>query len=280
MKTKFLTLIALIYMVAMIACDNGTKSTTEPEPETKPSTPQTLAPTTVSFVTLATSFPATTIDFSPSAALPTGVTYKLTDGTNTWNSASGFNGQVTNSGYSVGPVTFTQTFYLNGTEITGVNSKRIVHMTASPIGFAMNTGAGGDSGPVTLQYPNTPLTKNITVPAITTIANPMDFGAVSALTGWDADFPSEDVTYTVILSKDGSTTTTINSTNAITINASGLANGLHTATQTFYYKGNPIPNGSRSAGLVVSSNTFFFIVDLETNTQDGSFPALTLNLSK
>jgi len=106
---------------------------------------------TVNFVTLAASYSATTIDFSPSN-LPAGVTYKLTDdkGNPAKDSAQGFDGKVASSSYSTGAVTFTQTFYLNGTEITGANSKRIVHMTASPVGFLENPGDGGDSGSVTL----------------------------------------------------------------------------------------------------------------------------------
>jgi hypothetical protein len=118
----------------------------------------------------------------------------------------------------------------------------------------------------------TPLTKNITVPEITAVKNPMDFGAVSALQGWDADFPASDVTYklTLVHNTSGDTTTFPDSTESIS--ASGLANGAHTLTQTFYYKGNPITNGSRNVIVGVSANAFMGFT--------GILAELTLTLSK
>jgi PBP1b-binding outer membrane lipoprotein LpoB len=87
---------------------------------------------TVSFGSLGT-LPDTTINFAPSAALPPGVTYRVTDNRptpHTWNSANGFNGQVAIAGNYDGledtNVTFSQTFYLNGVKITGAGSERTV----------------------------------------------------------------------------------------------------------------------------------------------------------
>jgi hypothetical protein len=276
--------IALIAALAFTACDNGTKSTTETEQ--KPSTPQTLAPTTVSFVSLGdfSSGTSVNLNFSPSAALPTGVTYKLTDniGGPTRNSASGFNGQVNSSEYSsVGPITFTQTFYFNGQEITGTGSKRTVVVVFDDFPSPQFITLTSDTGSVTLQYPNTALTKTITVPAITFVpGNTLDFGAVSALTGWDADFPASDVTYTVTLSKNGSIVATFESTSTTSISASGRPDGIYTLTQTFKYKGNAISGGSRSMGIEIDGNNFTDMYVSETNFGTGSFPALTLNLSK
>ena len=74
-------LIALICMLGLAtACDNGSNDSTKP-----------WDTATVEFVALVA---GETLDFSPSAALPKGVTYVLTDDKgNTWNSES-FNGQV------------------------------------------------------------------------------------------------------------------------------------------------------------------------------------------
>jgi hypothetical protein len=109
----------------------------------------------VSFVPLGT-FSTTTIDFSPNAALPTGVTYKLADDKgNNWESdKNGFDGKVTASEYYsvTDAVTFTQTFYLNGTKITGGNSERTVVVNASTFGGMRFSSLGSDSGSVTLRY--------------------------------------------------------------------------------------------------------------------------------
>ena len=113
-----------------------------------------------------------------------------------------------------------------------------------------------------------PLTKKITVPAINNpITDPLDFGAVSALSGWDADFPSTDVTYILTLDNVAQPAGTTS------ISANGLSSGAHTISQTFYYKGNPIPNGSRS-GVVGSSSGGTFLGISQ------SFPELTLLLRK
>jgi len=126
------------------------------------------------------------------------------------------------------------------------------------------------------------ITKTITVPAITTVANPMDFGEVSSLTGWDADFPSTDVFYTLTLSQGGVTKATVNSVNnATSISASGHSEGVYTLTQAFYYKGSPIPNGSRGTGISISSNTFGAFVVSESVLKVGSgFAGLTLSLTR
>jgi hypothetical protein len=107
---------------------------------------------TVNFEPLAASFPVTTIDFSPSN-LPEGVTYTLTDGTNTWNSASGFNGQVTSTGLYDSPkeATFTQLFYLNE-EIQVGNRTVVVNFNSSLGGrFTSLLSDTGENG-INLRY--------------------------------------------------------------------------------------------------------------------------------
>jgi hypothetical protein len=114
----------------------------------------------VSFVPLADSFPSPTIDFSPSATLPTGVTYILTDNSTpqkSWSSAEpeSFNGQITASQHYSGgdSVIFTQTFYLNGEKITGANSVRTVTTTVGSLGGVRFASANSDTGSVTLKWP-------------------------------------------------------------------------------------------------------------------------------
>jgi hypothetical protein len=89
--------------------------------------------------------------------LPVGVTYILTDDKgHSWNSASGFNGQVNASeNYSDGgDKTFTQTFYITGVgEITGASSKRTVIVTVAPFGGINFGSLVSDSGSVTLKHP-------------------------------------------------------------------------------------------------------------------------------
>jgi len=139
--------IAAILTLALSACpDDNTGS--------KNDTPTTI---TVSFVALADSYPATSIDFSPNTPLPTGVTYIVTDNSTpqkSWNSRNGFNGKITASEhYTVGgDVTFTQTFYFNGVEITNDNSKRTVVENVATFGGAKFGSSGSDTGSVTLIY--------------------------------------------------------------------------------------------------------------------------------
>jgi len=116
---------------------------------------------TVDFVTLAhdVPFPNTTIiNFSPSEALPAGVTYILTDDRptpNTWNSATGFNGQVNVSTYNLSntDVTFTQTFYYNGEKITSTGSERTVIINVDDFPSAAFATLAIDTGSVTLVHP-------------------------------------------------------------------------------------------------------------------------------
>jgi len=143
--------------------------------------------------------------------------------------------------------------------------------------------AAGVAGSNTVTVNVQPMTKTITVPAITTVSNPLNFGAVSALSGWDTNFPASDVTYTLTLSQGGVTKATVNSTSATTISATGQPNGVYTITQTFFYKGNPISGGSRSAAVDIVSNAFNAgsgIAVSETDFSVGSFVSITLNLSK
>ncbi|MDR0442304.1 MAG: hypothetical protein LBH44_02740 [Treponema sp.] len=129
-----------------------------------------------------------------------------------------------------------------------------------------------------------PMTKNITVPAINTITDPVNFnfGTVAALSGWDTYFPATGVTYTLVLSQSGVTKATVTSTSATIISApSGSGtNGMYTLTQTFSYKGTPITNGTRSVGIYVFGSNFAEMCVSETDDSEGSFPGLTLALSK
>ena len=121
-----------------------------------------LSEYTVEFVSLAASFPSPTINFSPSATLPTGVTYILRDDRtpqNSWNSANGFDGRVTATDYYVSlnnDVTFTQTFYFNSVEITGTNSKRVVVVTALTSATTRFVASSSDTGSVTLKWTELP----------------------------------------------------------------------------------------------------------------------------
>jgi hypothetical protein len=152
-----------------------------------------------------------------------------------------------------------------------------INATTTIKAFAVKSGMN-DSGVFSTTYTIiSTLKKSITVPAITDIANPMDFGAVSALSGWDTDFPSSDVTYTLILSQSGVTKVT----GTTSISAAGQVDGFYTITQTFSYKGSPIPNGSRSSGMSIDSNEFYVFVVSEDVLELGTgFEELTLSLSK
>jgi hypothetical protein len=217
-----------------------------------------------------------------------GITYTLTSVNPVKDLSDCSNGNIPASKYADGDYpTITQTFYYNG-QVVG--SRKVVPI-ASP-GWFTNLyaykptqfdGVWYDSDfedidaipQVTLTLtktiteilpPPTVITKTITVPAITTVANPMDFGAVSSLTGWDVDFPSSDIAY--ILEVDS----TPLAAGTTTIFATSLSNGMHTITQTFYYKGNPIADGSRSVNMTVTFGGFA--------TMTGSLVELSLLLVK
>jgi len=137
--------IILIALVAIVLIGCGDK---EDDP------PLTLDPTVVTFVSLGV--PGTTINFSPDAPLPTSVTYKLRDDQNhEWElGKNGFDGKVNADPYSASAeITFTQTFYLKGNEITNSGSKRVVKINF--IIFPSNQFATliSDTGSVTIQYP-------------------------------------------------------------------------------------------------------------------------------
>jgi len=115
-----------------------------------------IPPVVVSFVPLGTFPGATTLNFSPSAELPKGVTYIITNDktSKTWNdigtvSASDFVNVNDN-------VTFTQTFYLNGTEITGAGSKRTVKLDVFTFMGDTDFSFLSDTGSVTLSITGIP----------------------------------------------------------------------------------------------------------------------------
>ena len=227
---------------------------------------------TVAFVSFT---PSTTLDFSPSlnTPLPTGVTYTVycAELDRTY-SGTGLTANI-NDGYSnFNTYTFTQTFKNSeGTVICSQVTK--VDVMGGNFVSLMNTNNvqldPQAIPPVTLKLPaDLTITHTITVPAIATIANPLNFGAVSALSGWNSDFPSADVTYILTLDNVAQPAGTTS------ISANGLSDGQHTITQTFYYKGTAIPNGSRSAVGFVMGNNFAAMVT------EGGFPELTLLLRK
>ena len=154
-----------------------------------------------------------------------------------------------------------------------MNMKKYLSIIAAAVILCAGCDNGdGDTKPTTI-------TKSITVPAITDVTNPMEFGEVSALTGWDANFPHTDVTYTLTLSQGGSTKVTVNSTSATHISASGQADDVYTLTQTFYYKGNPIAGGSRTTGISIDSNEFYaFVVSEQELVLGTGFGTLNLSL--
>jgi len=143
------------------------------------------------------------------------------------------------------------------------------------------TSAAGVTGTKTVTVTVAPMTKNVTVPVLS-LANPLNFGTVASFGGWDSDFLSSDVTYTVTLRNSSNVVVeTISSTNTTSIGASGRPNGYYTLTQTFYYKDVAISNGSRSVVLEVDGDNF---ADMHATMPPPyttvSMPALNLLLSK
>ena len=130
------------------------------------------------------------------------------------------------------------------------------------------TANNGVSSAQTVTITVAPMLKTITVPAITTVTNPFQFGTVLSLGGWDANFLDTEVTYT--LAVDGGTP--VSSTISTSVSATGLSNGAHTITQTFYYSKGTVSDGSRNGTVGVFSNTFGAFTE--------SFPVMTLLLSK
>jgi hypothetical protein len=251
----------------------------------------------VEFVPLADSssgipstFAVYTIDFSPSAALPTGITYIITnDKTNkTWNnvgtvSASDFNFKTPPDYWYY--LTFTQIFYLNGVEITGTNSKRIVRTCVDNFTDEADFSQFTDTGSVTLTLTKTiteilppPVTKTVTVtfPAfvewyptlnLTPTYMPAD--------GW-GDFSASDITYTISDNKGHSNLGNI-------INASSYVDSdIITFTMTFT-QGSMIKRQSFVSDVGNSSGLKFFgIYDNDTDLNDlgTTIPPVTLTLTK
>jgi len=115
----------------------------------------------VEFVELADSFPATTINFTPTN-MPASITYKLIDSrdpqnswdSTEWDSREVSTGQITAANYYAtgGSTTFTQTFYLNGVRFTGVNSERTVTINVTTLGGLRFATLSENTVAVTLQY--------------------------------------------------------------------------------------------------------------------------------
>jgi hypothetical protein len=229
-----------------------------------------------------------TINFSPKNTLPVGVTYILEDnkGINSLNS-TGFNGVVNASGYSDGNVIFTQTFYLNGVEITG--STRTVNVGVDTFPDTYFMAIVSDTGSVTLKWPadmTLPITHAITVPAITfSPGTSLIFS--QTITGWNSDFPASGLTYTL---------SSVNPVKDLSAYSNGNvpysvyeAGDYPTITQTIFYNGQVV--GSRKivveraplgfANLYAYIPTEFDGVWYDTDFENiDAIPATTLLLRK
>ena len=241
---------------------------------------QTGGDTVLNFTPVYTS--SNTADF-PVEDIGNYITYKVTAENDTYSKTfelgvDGFNGKISyDSAYDLKWTTFIQTFYLsNGESLNKSRSLTVMGSTGQFAAFNESSPSANGNIPsisgISLSRTITEIldtiTHAITVPAIATIANPLNFGAVSALSGWNSDFPSADVTYILTLDNVAQPAGTTS------ISANGLSDGQHTITQTFYYKGTAIPNGSRSAVGFVMGNNFAAMVT------EGGFPELTLLLRK
>ena len=108
--------------------------------------------TTLNFPTLSA---GPSLNFAPIETLPAGVTYIITDNRepqNVWNSAAPeFTGTITVAEVNVGPITFTQTFYLYGKKVSDI--ERIV--TANVVTFPSTQFASvnSDKNFVELRHP-------------------------------------------------------------------------------------------------------------------------------
>ena len=166
----------------------------------------------------------------------------------------------------------------------GKNPRRLIAaFIAAVLLFAVFTGCKHDSDPPLKKPTKTTVTANITVPKIDTVTNPMQFGPVSAYTGYNDHFSASDITYTLVLSQGGTAKVTVDSTSATSISAAGQTNGVYTLTQTFLYKGSPISGGSRSVAMQITSNAFSIGVGMMVSEGDidpANLKPLTLNLSK
>jgi len=250
----------------------------------------------VEFVSLGT-FATPTINFSPSN-LPTGVTYKLTDNRptpNTWNSTSGFTGIVNASTYnslSDTNVTFTQTFYLNGTEIKGNGSKRIVIINVDDFPSEIFIAKVSDTGSVTLTLSKTiteilppPITKTVTVsfPAFT-VSPTFSFTPTYTPDGGWGEFSEADITY--ILTDDAVPSSTWNSTTGYEVSATPYPLSSVTPlnfTQTFKMGDTTLVTQVIRAGVLSVAGTKRFVA-MTTLNDDGSTTSgitpITLTLTK
>jgi hypothetical protein len=145
-----------------------------------------------------------------------------------------------------------------------------------------NNGAKG-TGNVTVTVEPQVLTKaGYSIPSISGVTNAVPSFSFTQVYnpppgGWDTDFPSAALTYT--LTAEG---TSVSDT-ATSVSAVGRANGKYLVTQTFRYNGVPIQNGSRILVLEVSSNNFVasYVNKTDYNPWDAPVPTLNnLTLSK
>jgi hypothetical protein len=165
-----------------------------------------IPPLVVSFVQLGNFPGATTLNFSPITALPTGVTYIITNNktSKTYNNV----GTVSVDDFVDvnDDITFTQTFYLNGTEITGTGSKRTVKLNVDTFMGITDFSYINDTGSITLSITGIPpVTKTITVtfpgavlPSNTTGVPTLDLSpSYTADGGWDSNFQQSAINYTL-----------------------------------------------------------------------------------
>jgi len=224
------------------------------------------------------------------------ITYTVicTELSRTYDSGTGFVASISDGYENSTTYTFTQTFKLGDTLVGEQTIKaRVLSGYFINLMDASNTPLDPRAiPPISLLNLEKTVTEipvlqtlwlDVTVPAITTVSNPMQFGTVASLSSWNSDFPATDVSYTLLLSRNGGTMIAVTSTSATSISVSNLPegnDGVCTLTQTFFYKGAPIANGSRSVGIGIFGNIFTDMYVSETDYGPGSFPELTLHLEK
>ena len=234
-------------------------------------------PAVVSFVPLTASYPTSTIDFSPSTALPTSITYKLADNkSHSWElGKDGFNGQITVSGNynSSGYVTFTQTFYLDGTKITGASERVVVVYLGNFDGIKFAEGVfNSDTGLVTL---NEIIINEGSIPPVVVSfvqlgtfpgATTLNFSPITAL--------PKGVTYIITNDKTSKTWNNIG-----TVSASDFVNVNDdiTFTQTFYLNGTEITGAGSKRTVKLNVDTFMGVTDFYLMNDTGS---VTLSITE
>jgi hypothetical protein len=209
-----------------------------------------------------------TLDLSPSATLPKGVTYTVTDNLgNTFDNETGFNIGTSDGPYSYDTYTFTQVFKIGDTEI----GRQVIQVNVTTSFKQLKDSNGTDLDPqaipsLTLKWPadmSLPITHAITVPAIAfSPGTSLNFS--QTITGWNSDFPASGLTYTL------SSTNPVKDLSAYSNGNVPLSvysvNDYPTITQTFYYNGQVV--GNRKFVVMISSAGFLNLYAYVPTTWD------------